>query len=185
MDRGRKAIPTLNKHTDAKYYQRCQEIHRSKLNTIKSSIDNSEPHRPTHLRKNLKKEQMKEERYAEIERENRILLEKMSFIMQSDSLDNKNQSIGYSHSLNKEQRKRELQKITSENQAILRRIQTREPTYDRIQWEEEARRNMQYAANIREYPDGTNQGSMTELRTTSAYSTGEDGAGAAGADDMY
>lgn len=171
MDRGRKAIPTLNKHTDAKYYQKCQEIHRSKLNTIKSSIDTSEPHRPTHLRKNLKKEQMKEERYAEIERENRILLEKMSFIMQNDTLDNKNQSITYSHSLNKGYRKRELQKITSENQAILRRIQLSEPTYDHVQWEEDAKRNERYAANIREYADDMNQNSMAELRamTSSSY----------------
>lgn len=181
MDRGRKAIPTLNKHTDSKYYQRCQEIHRAKLTTIKSSIDNSEPHRPTHLRKNLKKEQMKEERYAEIERENRILLEKMSFIMQNESLDNKNQAVGYSHSLNKEQRKRELQKITSENQAILRRIQMREPTYDRIQWEEDARKNQQYAQNIREFPSGANQDSAGEFRAMSAYPGYVDGAD----DDMY
>ncbi|TMW68359.1 hypothetical protein Poli38472_005827 [Pythium oligandrum] len=173
MDRGRKAIPTLNKHTDSKYYQKCQEIHRLKLNTIKSSIDNSEPHRPLHLRKNLKKEQMKEERYAEIERENRILLEKMSHIMQNETLDNKNQSITYSHSLNKESRKRELQKITAENQAILRRIQMREPTYDHLQWAEEAKRNDQYAANIREYPEREREGSPSgDLRTMSAYSTG-------------
>lgn len=169
MDRGRKAIPTLNKHTDSKYYQKCQEIHRSKLTNIKSSIDNSEPHRPTHLKKNLKKEQMKEERYAEIERENRILLEKMSHIMQNETLDNKNQSIAYSHSLNKGLRKRELQKITSENQAILRRIQMREPNYDHTQWEEDARRNERYAANIREFPDDQNR---DVLRDMSSYSIG-------------
>lgn len=178
MDRGRKAIPTLNKHTDSKYYQKCQEIHRSKLHTIKSAIDNSEPHRPTHLKKNLKKEQMKEERYAEIERENRILLEKMSHIMQNETLDNKNQSIAYSHSLNKGLRKRELQKITSENQAILRRIQTREPTYDHATREEDAKRNERYAANIREFPDGDGlnpnptRDSATDLRAMSAYSIG-------------
>ncbi|KAH7479835.1 hypothetical protein PRIC1_008612 [Phytophthora ramorum] len=175
MDRGRKAIPTLNKHTDSKYYQRCQEIHRTKLYSIKSAIDNSEPHRPTHLRKNLKKEQLKEERYAEIERENRILLEKMSTIMQGDSLDNKNQSIAYGHSLNKGLRKRELQKITSENQAILRRIQMREPTYDHVQWEEDAKKNERYAANIREYPSSGSQEQLTEMRTMSAYSMGGTG----------
>ncbi|DAZ95650.1 TPA: hypothetical protein N0F65_002279 [Lagenidium giganteum] len=169
MDRGRRAIPTLNKHTDSRYYQKCQEIHKSKLHTIKSTIDNSEPHRPAHLRKNLKREQMKEERYAEIERENRILLEKMSHIMQNETLDNKNQSITYSHSLNKGQRKRELQKITSENQAILRRIQMREPTYDHMQWLEDAKKNEKYALNIREYPPDSNQmSSLGELRSHSA-----------------
>ncbi|EQC39829.1 hypothetical protein SDRG_03249 [Saprolegnia diclina VS20] len=153
MDRGRKALPTLNKHTDSKFYSRCQSIHKKKLSTIKSCIDNSEPTRPAHLRKNLKKEQMKEERYATIERENRILLEKMSFIMQHDTLDNKNDSIKHGHSLNKGQRKRDLQRITAENQSILRRIQTRQPTYDHVQWEEEAKLHEKYAQNIREYPE--------------------------------
>ena len=69
------------------------------------------------------------EHYAKIERENRLLLEKMSAIMQGKhGLDNKCDSQKYAHSLNKPFRKKELQKITQENQSILRRIQTREPT---------------------------------------------------------
>jgi E3 ubiquitin-protein ligase TRIP12 len=177
MDRGRKAIPTLNKHTDSKYYQKCQDIHRKKLHSIKSTIDNTEPHRPSHLRKNLKKEQMKEERYAEIERENRILLEKMSFIMQNETLDNKNASVNYGHSLNKSLRKRELQKITAENQAILRRIQTREPTYDHLQWLEDAKRHEKYAANIREYPTEENQRSSIATVPGTAANPGVSGSG--------
>ena len=56
------------------------------------------------------------ERFATIERENRILLSKMSEIMQKNTLDNKNKSIKYSHSLNKASRQRELRRITNENQ---------------------------------------------------------------------
>ena len=95
MDRGRKALPTLNKHTDLRYYQKCQTIHAEKLNSIKSSIDTTAPARRNHLRKNMKKEQMMEERFAKIERENRILLEKMAHIMQTNTLDNKNGSTKY------------------------------------------------------------------------------------------
>lgn len=40
----------------------------------------------------------------------------MSEIMQRNTLDNKNDSIAYSKSLNREARKRELQRITAENQ---------------------------------------------------------------------
>merc|ERR1711988_1532257 len=83
--------------------------------------DNQAPKRHPHLRKNLKKEQLMEERFAEIERDNRLLLEKMSFIMRHNSLDNEN-PMQYAHSLNRESRKRELQRITRENQSILRRI---------------------------------------------------------------
>ena len=56
------------------------------------------------------------ERFATIERENRILLSKMSEIMQKNTLDNKNKSVKYSHSLNKGYRQRELRRITNENQ---------------------------------------------------------------------
>lgn len=119
MDRGRKALPTLNKHTDLNYYRKCQNIHKKKLSSIKSSIDNGEPSRPAHLRSNLKKAQMKEERYSQIERENKILLKKMSYIMQNNALDNKNKSVKYGRSLNNGLRKRELQRITSENQVFL------------------------------------------------------------------
>lgn len=152
MDRGRRAIPTLNKHTDTKYYQKCQEIHRKKLLSIKSTINNSEPHRSVHFGRNLKKEQLKEERYAEIDRENRILLEKMEQIMQNETGEFKpSSSVRYGHSLNKDLRKRQLHKITQENQAILNRIQMQTPTYDHLQWEEDARQNQKIARNISEF----------------------------------
>lgn len=56
------------------------------------------------------------ERYAKIEHENRVLLQKMSEIMQSDGLDNVNEEQKYATSLNRNRRKRELQRITQENQ---------------------------------------------------------------------
>ena len=151
MDRARRAIPVGNKQCHARHVKKCQENHRRKLAEMKCSIDNKAPKRHPHLRKNLKKEQLMEERFARIERENRILLEKMSFIMQQDTMDMKAESVKYSKSLNKNLRKRELAKITKENQLILRRIQTRQPTYDHLQWEEDARRNREYGENVREY----------------------------------
>ena len=124
---------------------------------MKPAIDNKPPKRHNHLRKNMKREQMMEERFAQIERENRLLLEKMSFIMQRDTLDNKCSALKYGRSLNKAFRKRELQRITQENQAILRRIQAREPNYNHLDWEESRRKNEQYLKNIAEYPLLKNQ----------------------------
>ena len=59
---------------------------------------------------------MEEERLATIERDNRILLEKMSFVMRTRGrVDNRND---YEHkSLNKTKRQRELLRVTHENQA--------------------------------------------------------------------
>lgn len=67
------------------------------------------------------------ERYTEIERENRILLEKMSNIMQNPKPQLYNMpglatGPGVKKSLNREKRRRELVKITQENQAFLKRL---------------------------------------------------------------
>lgn len=59
--------------------------------------------------------QVEEETLATIERDNRILLEKMSFVMRTRGrVDNRND---YEHkSLNKTKRQRELLRVTHENQ---------------------------------------------------------------------
>ena len=88
------------------------------------------------------------ERYARIERENRLLLEKMAGIMLKNTLDNRCESISYSHSLNKASRKRDLLRITRENARILHGIQTREPTYNHVKWEQERKVQEQYLRNI-------------------------------------
>lgn len=137
-----------------KYNEYCQRLHQKRLRSIKAAIDNKPPKRPSHLRKNLKREQMMEERYATIERENRLLLEKMSAIMQGGhGIDNKlRKPKNVGNSMNKSYRKRELQRITQENQAILRRIQACEPSLNRQVWEEERRRNERWLRNICENP---------------------------------
>lgn len=149
MDRARRACPIGNKQCHARLVKKRQDAHKKKLAEMKCSIDNSEPKRHLHLRKNLKKEQLQEERYAEIERDNRLLLEKMSFIM---SHSNYEENQNYAHSLNREQRKRELQRITKENQHILARIQAAEPTYNVGIWVEHEKQHQEYMKNICELP---------------------------------
>ena len=63
------------------------------------------------------------ERYTEIERENRILLEKMSNIMQNPKPSLYNPDGKPKKSLNREKRRQDLVKITLENQAFLKRLQ--------------------------------------------------------------
>ncbi len=131
--------------------ERCKEIHRKKLADMKPSIDSHQPIRYKHLKKRAKREQILEggyeeltlDRYTEIERENRILLEKMTHIMggknagmrrpltaASNSQTSLHTSMLQKRSLNKEQRKKELLKITMENQAILKRLQDKQPIYN-------------------------------------------------------
>ena len=78
---------------------------------------------------------MNEHRFTEIERENRILLEKMSSIMQKPKPSLYNPKIVIEPSMNREIRRKELIKITIENQAILKRLQAKGATYSVEKWE--------------------------------------------------
>jgi len=145
-------MPVQNKACMKKYVKRCQDRHRQKLRDMKSSVDNKSPRQATHLKTKAKTHALMEDRFAQIETENRILLEKMSHIMRNKGgVNNKNESAIYAHSLNKDRRKRELQRITKQNQQILKRIQNAQPTYDHLAWEEKAEANDRILSNICEF----------------------------------
>jgi len=179
MDRARRAMPIGNKQCYARHVKAHQDKHKAHLATIKPSIDNRAPQRFAHLQKNMKKEQMMEERYAEIERDNRYLLEKMSHIMRHSGNEHQNESMQYSKSLTKEYRKREMKRITGENQEILQRIQNAEPTYDHMAWEEDARRHEGYKKNICELPMVTGPLAVAAEAAQSVRETQMGGRGAA------
>ena len=146
-------MPIGNKACHARFVKAQQERHKKKLREMKASIDTKEPHtRQGGKRRNPKKEQMMEERYAQIERDNRLLLEKMSYIMRHQSMDIREDTGEYSQSLNRERRKRELQRITRENQKILARIQAAEPTYDHLEWAEHERNHEETMKRLCELP---------------------------------
>ncbi|CAM9157968.1 unnamed protein product [Chrysoparadoxa australica] len=177
MDRGRRAMPVGNKACHARHLKKCQDNHRQRLANIKSTLDNKAPKtsRNNHLKSNAKKQQIMEDRYAQIERDNRILLEKMSSIMRSKTkqFDTSHTSSKFARSLNSESRKRDLQKITKENQRILNAIQRSEPFYNHIKWEEDSRKHNQYLKNICEYPvtlfDSKRGGEMEESMTQEGW----------------
>lgn len=161
MYAGRKAMPRGNKITYNRMVEEQQRMHREKLKSIKKRHKGGimgKPKSHPHMKKNLKREQMMEERFATIEKENRILLEKMSSIMQKSWLDNDGESLPKPRSLLKTQRKFELQRITRENDFILKRIQQREPTYSIDEWNRDRKVNERYVKNIVEYADGAGMG---------------------------
>jgi len=149
-------IPIGNKICAKRRVERDQELHREKIRQMKPQTDTSEPEvrRLNHIRNNLKREQMLEERYSEIDRENRILLQKMADVMRStpDFVVAKPKTIGAPISLNKDYRRQELTRITHENQAILKRIQRAQPVYSHMEWQRAHKRNISYLKNACEYP---------------------------------
>ncbi|EDQ87244.1 uncharacterized protein MONBRDRAFT_38031 [Monosiga brevicollis MX1] len=125
--------------------------HQKKLRNTKATVDNKPPKTYMHLQLKLKKLQLEEERMATVERDNRMLLEKMSTIMRTTGrVDNHND---YSHkSLNKAKREQDLLRITHENQAILKRISSKAPHYDRHKWERDYDQSRRLQGQIARYP---------------------------------
>ena len=90
-----RAQPTANKLLTKKWHEQQHEIHQKRLREMKPTYNISEPKQYRHLYTKPKRVQMLEgksypaplhpsaERYTEIERENRILLEKMTSILQN------------------------------------------------------------------------------------------------------
>ncbi|XP_070538403.1 sperm axonemal maintenance protein CFAP97D1-like [Ptychodera flava] len=137
----------LQQRWDQKYY----DEHRQKVKEAQPMVDTKAPKTYVHLHLKLKKLQLEEERLATIERDNRILLEKMSIIMRTRGrVDNRN--IYDYKSLNREKRQRELLRVTKENQEILKRIMAREPEYNHLKWQQEWDENEQFMDNIARYP---------------------------------
>lgn len=105
-----------------------------------------------HLRNNLKGEQLLEDRYREIDKENRILLQKMSDVMRQQTPGQTPRAKSGPPSMNGGARKTELMRITQDNFAILKRIQQAQPVYNHIAWEDAYRKNFGYLKNAAEFP---------------------------------
>lgn len=92
------------------------------------------------------------ENYSKIEKENRLLLQKISDII--DRKENKflkNSSRKKKRSLNHSFRKKQLEKINKENRRILERIQTSHSMYDQRDWVRASMKQEKLVRSICEY----------------------------------
>lgn len=141
---------TGNKICNRVWQIEAQEKHKRRLNKTKSHIDSKPPTVYSHLVMRSKKEQQLEEKYNRIEYENKLLLKKMTAIMKKKP---KVREPSFRvRSLNAVIKKNETKRILEENQAILKRIISRKPNYNRKQWAKHAATHSGYKNNIREKP---------------------------------
>jgi hypothetical protein len=122
-----RAIPSSNKRLTKLWNDKNLSLHQSNVRNAKSRVDLRSPSKFRHLKFKAKNLALQEERYSEIERENKILLGKMNQISNTNSL---KQLPRLSKSLNKEARKRKLVQITVENQAIGKRLSQKKSAYN-------------------------------------------------------
>ena len=153
-------LPISSKLLNKKWEENNKRIHQEKLKNMQPRVKSNKPAEFFHLKVKSKRDQMLEDRFTEIERENRILLEKMSSIM------NKKQNkdgLGEVKSLNTNARKLEMRRITQANQALLRRLQEKSPCYNSQQWEEDRKKTERRLKNICEFPYLTNRDKSTPV----------------------
>jgi len=119
---------------------RQHERHIRALECSKGMVDAQSPKDMPHLRAKMKTRKLQEDRASEIQLENRILLQKMLNIdtkpsdLSGDALTSQRVA---PRSLNGGAQRRELDRITGQNQDLLRRLQDAKPSLDPRQWEDE------------------------------------------------
>ncbi|XP_063300712.1 uncharacterized protein CFAP97D2 [Pelobates fuscus] len=146
-------LPCGNKYLQQKWDQAYYDEHKRKVRSAKPMVDTNSPKTFAHLNTKMKKLQLEEERHSIIERDNRLLLHRMSTIMRTKgSVDNKNDY--EAKSLNREKRERELLTISRENESILDRITNCEPQYHIKEWHDDWLKAEQYMDSIARYPRG-------------------------------
>lgn len=122
---------------------------------MKPGIDNKPPISAElgHLQSNPKKDQIRDDQFTEIDRANKVLLQRMSEIIRKPSIVTCSGRVDlHNRSLNRESRRKHLKRITNENHAILKRIQDVQPAYDHVGLEQNYRKSREYLKNTCELP---------------------------------
>ena len=102
---------------------------------------------------------MQRRKLAAVEHDNKLLLGRLAVIVQSTkTLDNEINETTATHSmfkkdLLKNRQRIELQKITTENQKILKRIQSVQPAYNHSDWEAHAKQCDRHKKSMALYPE--------------------------------
>lgn len=107
-------------------------LHLNKLKNIKSALNTQKPRSQSHLKTNLKQEQLKREREDQIEFQNQLLLKKMLEIdVKSSSITPRSVKTAHNRSLNRFTRINEITRISKDNHKILSMITGAKSTYSR------------------------------------------------------
>ena len=136
MSGGTRTRPERRGYDKITYEQHVQRI-KSMAPTI-----NCGPPRAHPLSNKREKDKIRE--FASIEFDNKLLLERLAKVVQQKTIDNEIHKSVQMHAQFKKklgltQKRLEMQKLTEENQRLLKRIQEVPPAYNHLQWEEEAK----------------------------------------------
>ncbi|KAI9207107.1 KIAA1430-like protein-domain-containing protein [Polychytrium aggregatum] len=145
--------PTCSRILELKWDRDLRKLHKDKLKKVQHTVDNAEPKLYLHLHLKLKKLQKEQDRMAEIERNNLILVDRMSHVWSDQSRKKLLERPNYSHSLNSYSRKQREKKIKAQNSVMAKRLEKKEPHLDHLRWDADRRRHLGYLDSISSYPN--------------------------------
>ncbi|KAM9301058.1 LOW QUALITY PROTEIN: uncharacterized protein CFAP97D2 [Morus bassanus] len=160
-------LPCGSKYLQLKWDKIKYEEHKKRIQAAKPLVDTSAPAIYSHLHLKLGKQKVEEDQLSVTERDNHLLLEKMSCVMRTKGQTN-NKNDYKAKSLNGEKRKQELWRVNQENRAILDRITKSQPQYQ-VQWHEDWQQAEKYMANIARYPRGRCKSQSRKSEVESKY----------------
>jgi hypothetical protein len=163
--------PSSSKLLAARWEATEYEKHRRALATVRPTVDTSAPPRPAHIQDKRKTRQLEEERLATVERDNRILLEKMGTIMRGRGMvDHINHYRDFTQrTLNTERRRRESEAVARENQRMLHTLSAAKPHYNVQKWEQDWKHKTYLTEQLTRFPAATRTGQTAAARR---HSTG-------------
>jgi hypothetical protein len=124
----------------------------------------------------------KRRKYAAIEFDNKLLLERLAKIVQKKTVDNQvHESVRLHSKLKKKiagtQKRLMMQKVTEENHRLLKRIQEVPPAYNHLIWEEEAREREAIMKQMCLYPEFYERQEKEKIEKRRAAKTTKGGLG--------
>lgn len=153
-------LPCCNRKLAMKWDESNKDKHLQKIRTMQATVDNSPPRLYTHLLAKMKPKQMKKgtlsnaDRDDEITRTNKILVEKMSYIMDLEAKDPRiHATPKYPLRDQVYERNRELLKIREANLELIQRLARKEAHYDQKQMHKDRLTHLTYLGNISRYPE--------------------------------
>ncbi|KAL0964101.1 hypothetical protein UPYG_G00318560 [Umbra pygmaea] len=144
-------LPTVNKYLQQKWDKASYEMHLQKVKSAKPTIDTTAPKTYGHLALKKKKKTLEEDSMSKIQRENNMLLEKISQIQRTTGyVDNRNEY--ESKSLCRGMQQQEWLRINKENQLILLRLTQCQSCYSVNDWHDNWLKTVKLMENITRYP---------------------------------
>ncbi|XP_042267322.1 uncharacterized protein CFAP97D2 [Thunnus maccoyii] len=166
--------PVTNRYLQQRWDQDNFENHRRKVSSALPVVDTKGMRTPAHVQLKLKKLQLQDERLSIIDRDNRLLANKLADIVCSKGLvDHRNQY--HLRSLNADKRREELLLVSRQNQAIYQRITSRQSEYRRQLWLDDWEKVQRRRGDISRYPQGLGdkQRSLRKVKFAAVESSSE------------